>query len=183
MTNSVETQSFLEASDGLAELFGLFSSVVFGFIQLELRINIHGVRKRYEARKDKSGTLEALVASEFQEEGPPRRATRCLIRLTRGLSLTCKALQDMRSDSSAQPRVCFKRSYDEVLRPHHSFFIRSIVSVAIRAAPHRRDFFERLAEGASTEKLDKELAKWLAGLDVIVRQITEFLEKGGYGRV
>ncbi|KAF5341053.1 hypothetical protein D9611_006150 [Ephemerocybe angulata] len=121
--------------------------------------NCSGVRKRYEARKDKSGTLEALVASEFQEEGPPRRATRCLIRLTRGLSLTCKALQDMRSDSSAQPRV------------------------AIRAAPHRRDFFERLAEGASTEKLDKELAKWLAGLDVIVRQITEFLEKGGYGRV
>ncbi|KAF6750656.1 glycolipid transfer protein domain-containing protein [Ephemerocybe angulata] len=182
MTNSIETHSFLEASDGLAELFGLFSSVIFGFIQLELRININGVRKRYEARKDKSGTLEALVASEFQE-GSSRHATTCLVRLTRGLSLTCKALQQMRSDRSSQPRVCFRRSYDEVLRPHHSFFIRSIVSVAIRAAPYRRDFFERLAEGASMEKLDKELAKWLAGLDVIVRRITEFLEKGGYGRV
>ncbi|KAF6760932.1 glycolipid transfer protein domain-containing protein [Ephemerocybe angulata] len=183
MTNSVETQSFLEASDGLVEMFDLFGSGVFGFVQSDLRSNINGVRKRYEAWKDKSGTLEVLVASEFQEEGSSRYATACLVRLTRGLSLTCKALQHMQSDRSLSLHVCFKRSYDEVLRHHHSFVIRSVVSVAIRAVPYRRDFYERLAQGASPEKLDEDLAKWLAGLDVIVRRISEFLEKGGYGRV
>ncbi|KAF6745076.1 hypothetical protein DFP72DRAFT_856783 [Ephemerocybe angulata] len=53
------------------------------------------------------------------------------------------------------------------------------LEVSIRAAPYRRDYYERLAQGASTEKLDKGLEKWLAGLDVIVRRITEFVEKGG----
>ncbi|KAF5341245.1 hypothetical protein D9611_006148 [Ephemerocybe angulata] len=157
--NSIETYSFLEASDGLVEMFDLFGSGVFGFVQSDLRSNINGVRGRYEARKDSSGTLEALVSSEFQEEGSSRYATACLVRLTRGLALTYKALQHMQSDRSLS------------------------LHVAIRAVPYRRDFYERLGQGASAEKLDEDLAKWLAGLDIIVRRITEFLEQGGYGRV
>ena len=48
----------------------------------------------------------------------------------RGLALTCKALQSMQSDTTSELHVCFKRSYDEVLRHHHSFIIRSVVSVS-----------------------------------------------------
>ena len=33
------------------------------------------------------------------------------------------------------------------------------------------------------EKLDEELAKWLVGLDGIVKRISTFLENGGYGKV
>jgi len=48
----------------------------------------------------------------------------------RGLAFTCKALQNMQSDPNSELHVCFKRSYDEVLRHHHSFIIRSVVSVS-----------------------------------------------------
>lgn len=41
----------------------------------------------------------------------------------------------------------------------------------------------RIAQGASVEKLDVELAKWLAGLDVIVKHMRAFLEQGGFGKV
>ncbi|KAJ3518874.1 hypothetical protein NMY22_g13461 [Coprinellus aureogranulatus] len=89
----------------------------------------------------------------------------------------------MQSDTSSELYVCFKRSYDEVLSHHHSFVIRSVVSVAIRAVPRRTDFYSRLSQGAPSDKFDQELAKWLDGLDVIVKRISEFLANGGYGRV
>lgn len=107
----------------------------------------------------------------------------------------------MQSDPSSELHVCFKRSYDSVLRHHHTFLIRSVVSasstylleqngriqlplqVAIRAVPRRDDFYMRIAQGGSTEKLDIELAKWLIGLATLVSQISAFLEQGGYGKV
>lgn len=55
--------------------------------------------------------------------------------------------------------------------------------MAIRAVPRRADFYTRIAQGGSVEKLEVELAKWLLGLDVIVKHMRGFLEQGGYGRV
>lgn len=48
----------------------------------------------------------------------------------RGLAFTCQALQNMQSDPSCELHVCFKRSYDTVLRHHHTFLIRSVVSAS-----------------------------------------------------
>lgn len=41
----------------------------------------------------------------------------------------CKALQHMQKDPSVELHVCFKRSYDEVLRHHHTFIVRSLAIV------------------------------------------------------
>lgn len=102
--------------------------------------------------------------------------------------------------------MCFKRAYDIVLRHHHSFVIRSVVSVswtwlprasslpcvlnstpipqiAIHAVPRRDDFFTRIAQGGSLEKLDIELAKWLAAIDALVIGLSAFLRDGNYGQV
>lgn len=55
--------------------------------------------------------------------------------------------------------------------------------MAIRAVPRRQDFYQRIAQGGSIEKLDTELAKWLAGLDVIVKRISAFVDENRYGKV
>ncbi|KAL0568005.1 hypothetical protein V5O48_013989 [Marasmius crinis-equi] len=162
-------------------MFDLFGSGVFGFVQSDIRGNIQGVRSRYESSKDHSDTLERLVEHESKES--QRVATACLVRLIRGLSFLSKALLNAQSDTSSELHVCFKQAYDVVLRHHHGFVVRNVVSVAIRAVPRRSDFFNRLAQGGSKEKLDGEMAKWLAGLDVIVKRTKAFLEGGGYGRV
>ncbi|KAG2346012.1 glycolipid transfer protein [Suillus weaverae] len=169
--NGVETLVFLEASEGLVQLFDLLGSGVFGF----------GVRTRYQADSSRCSTLENLVRSEVSLED--RHGTGCLIRLTRGLTFLCRALQHMQNDPSMELHVCFKRSYDEVLRHHHTFFVRSLAAVAVRAAPYRRDFYTRISQGAPREKLDAELAKWLSGLDVIVKRLKGFIEGEGYGRI
>ncbi|KAF9474116.1 glycolipid transfer protein [Pholiota conissans] len=183
LTNEgIETESFLEASDGLLQLFDLLGNgAVFGFVQSDIKGNIAGVRHRYESTREKSGTLEELVRSESGE--PTKHATPSLTRLIRGLMFTCRALQNMQRDTSSELHACFKRSYDEVLRHHHTFIIRSVVYVAIRAVPRRSDFYERISQGGSHEKLNAELARWLEGLDKIVERMRHFLADGGYGRV
>ncbi|TRM67446.1 glycolipid transfer protein domain-containing protein [Schizophyllum amplum] len=179
--NGVETTTFLEASDGLVNMFDLLGSGVFGFVQNDIRSNISGVRGRYQDAVDASATLEALVICEAQGHG--RYGTQCLVRLIRGLAFTCRALQNMQNDRSSELHVCFKRSYDVVLRKHHNVIIRSAVAVAIRAVPYRHDFYQRISQGGDIAKLDVELEKWLRGLDAIVSRMTTFLEQGGHGRV
>ncbi|KAF5312940.1 hypothetical protein D9619_003834 [Psilocybe cf. subviscida] len=175
----VETAPFIEAADGLVLMFDLLGSGIFGFVQNDIRNNINGVRSRFQALPDQTHSLEQLVRTDNE----PKHATPCLVRLIRGLLFTCRALQHMQRDRNAALHVCFKRSYDEVLKHHHNFVIRSTVSVAIRAVPYRNDFYNRIAQGGSHERLDEELAKWLDGLDKVVSHVERFLREGGYGRV
>ncbi|EIM79286.1 glycolipid transfer protein [Stereum hirsutum FP-91666 SS1] len=181
VADGVDSASFLEASDGLVNMFDLLGSGVFSFVQTDLRNNIAGVRMRYDSHQHLSPTLEKLVEVEVQDGH--RNSTGCLVRLVRGLAFTCQALQNVQSDRSAELHVCFKRAYDTVLRHHHTFVIRSVVSVAIRAVPRRNDFYSRIAQGGSVDKLDEEMAKWLTALEAIVIRMSSFLKGGGYGNV
>jgi len=179
--DGVDTVAFLAAADGLMDLFDLFGSIVFGFVQSDLRSNITGVRSRYTAHETNSSTLEKLVAAERADQ--QNHGTACLVRLVRGLAFTCIALQETQRDERAELYTCFRRAYDKVLKHHHSLVIRSVVTLAIRAVPHRSDFFTRLAEGADQAKLSAELEKWLTALEAIVERMSAFLADGGYGRV
>ena len=55
--------------------------------------------------------------------------------------------------------------------------------VALHAVPRRTDFYARISQGGPRDKLDAELARWLAGLDLIVERLKDFLAEGGYGKV
>ncbi|KAJ3717701.1 glycolipid transfer protein [Lentinula raphanica] len=181
-SEGIDTAGFLDATDGVVAMFDLFGSKIFGFIQTDLRNNIGGVRTRYQSNQDASKTLEELVKSEGTQ-GDQRHATACMVRLVRGLALIEHALKRMQDHPSDELHVCFKSAYDVVLRHHHAWVIRSVVTVAIRAVPHRRDFYHVISCGEPSDKFDPELKKWLQGLEVIVRRLKDFLEGGGYGRI
>ncbi|KAI8996458.1 glycolipid transfer protein [Trametes punicea] len=180
--DGVDTAAFLLASTDFVNMFDLLGGGVFAFVQSDLRTNIAGVRHRYDIAPAESPTLEKLVTNECSSGGE-HHGTACLVRLLRGLWFTCEALRNMQQDRNAELHTCFKRSYDANLKPYHSFVIRSVVAVAIRAVPHRRDFYARITQGGSHEKFDNELTKWLAGLEGIVHRLKTFLVEGGYGRV
>jgi len=179
--DGIDTLAFLDASADFIHMFDLVGNGVFIFVQHDLRTNLGGVRNQYEAASADSSTLEKLVVHEAKTDH--RHGTACLTRLIRGLLFTCEALQNLQSDHSAELHVCLKRSYDTNLKHHHTFIIRSAVSVAIRAVPHRRDFYKRLTQDGSPEQLDIALTKWLDGLHTIVMRMKAFLAEGGYGKV
>ncbi|KAJ7736470.1 glycolipid transfer protein domain-containing protein [Mycena metata] len=177
----VATDEFLQASDGLVAMFDLLGAGVFGFVQADIKSNIAGVRERYVATREESTTLEDLVRHEKAQGA--KHGTQCLVRLIRGLAFTCLALQTTQSEPGCALHVCFRRAYDVVLRHHHTFVVRSVVTLAIRAVPRRDHFYAQISQGGDTEKFEQELKRWLAGLDAIVQRMKPFLADGGYGRV
>jgi hypothetical protein len=85
--------------------------------------------------------------------------------------------------SPDEPILSFSSAY--LPRPTQSYVLTNpfMLKVAIHAAPRRSDFYHRLSEGSSVEELDGELAKWLSGLDAVIRHGRAFLSQGGYGTV
>ncbi|KAJ7662658.1 glycolipid transfer protein domain-containing protein [Mycena polygramma] len=177
----VTTDDFLLASDGLVALFDLLGSQVFGFVQADIKSNLAGVRQRYDATSAESATLEDLV--RYEKAQGEKYGTQCLVRLIRGLAFTCVALQTTQSEPGCALHVCFRRAYDVVLRHHHNFVVRSVVTLAIRSVPHRHQFYAQISQGGDADKFEVELARWLVGLDAIVARMKAFLADGGYGRV
>ncbi|KAJ7078332.1 glycolipid transfer protein domain-containing protein [Mycena belliarum] len=179
----VATAAFLLASDGLVAMFDLLGAGVFGFVQADIRSNIAGVRERFDAAPGDSGTREDLVRHEHEQTQGAKHGTQCLVRLVRGLAFTCLALQTTQAEPRCALHVCFRRAYDAVLRPHHTFVVRSVVTLAIRAVPRRDHFFAQISQGGEAGKFEAELGRWLVGLEAIVRHMKGFLAEGGYGRV
>ncbi|KAF7326604.1 Glycolipid transfer protein [Mycena sanguinolenta] len=178
----VNTEEFLLASDGLVALFGEFLRVrADAKLKADIKSNISGLRERYNAARAVSVTLEDLVRQEHTQGS--LEGTKCLIRLVRGLAFTCLALQTTQDEPTLALHVCFRRAYDVVLRHHHTFVVRSVVTLAIRAVPRRDQFYTQISQGGDRDKFAAELRRWLVGLDVIVQRMKAFLAEGGYGRV
>ncbi|KAF5321621.1 hypothetical protein D9619_001486 [Psilocybe cf. subviscida] len=182
----VDTVTFLEAADGLVGLFDLLGSAAFSVVQSDIRGNVAKVRARYEAHSASSATLEALVENEKTEK--KRTATEGLMWLLRGLSFTCKALQNTQANPKEELSPAFTKSYDETLKKFHNFVVKGIFAVAMKACPYRADFYAKLAAdpdggaAATQDKLNEELDKWLAALSTIVTRMEAFYDKGNYGK-
>ncbi|KAI0049965.1 glycolipid transfer protein [Auriscalpium vulgare] len=182
----VDTLAFLKAADGLVGLFDLLGSAAFSVVQSDLRGNITKVRARYDAAPKLSDTLEKLVVNEKGEK--KRTATEGLLWLLRGLSFTCKALQNAQANASEELAAAFAKSYEVTLKKFHNFVVKGVFAVALKACPYRAVLFDKLKADpsggppATQEKVDEELSRWLGALASIVARIEEFYEKGGYGK-
>lgn len=72
------------------------------------------------------------------------------------------------------------------VRFHYTILVLRRLSrpqVVLRAVPYRKDFYARIAQGGSIENLNAELAKWLVGLDIIVKRMCRFVDEGNFGKV
>ncbi|PWN48438.1 putative het-c2 protein [Violaceomyces palustris] len=169
----VDTSAFLEATEGLVKLFDLLGSSAFSVVQNDMNGNIKKIRERLlSTGPDLSGTLEKLVANEGKPGDKKRTATEGLMWLLRGLDFTAQALRRSRNDKSEELAASFTKAYETSLRPHHSFVVRPIFSLAMKACPFRKDFYAKL--GSPPEKVDEELERWLSALEKIVKQLQDF---------
>lgn len=185
--SGVDTLTFLKASEGLCGIFDLLGSGAFSVVQNDLKGNINKIRARYDAQPSKSTTLEQLVEHEKDEK--KRTATEGMLWLLRGMSFTCKGLQNSQSDKTQELSQSFSKAYEGTLKPHHNFVVKGLFSVAMKACPYRSDFYKKLAGDAadgpsitSTEKVSEDLDKWLHSLDTIVKHMDDFYTKGGHSK-
>ncbi|CAE6430307.1 Glycolipid transfer protein OS=Xenopus tropicalis GN=gltp PE=2 SV=1 [Rhizoctonia solani AG-1 IB] len=174
--DGVDTASFLDASDGVAELFTHFNSAAFTPVQTDISSNIAKVRTRLNSHPAESVTLEKLIVNEKKESKQP--ATEGLMWLLRGLAFTCKALQHCQANETAELSVGFDKSYPQTLKPYHNFVVKGIFTVALKACPYRKDFYEKIGSPP-----DDQLNSWLGSLDSIVTRMDAFYKAGKHGEV
>lgn len=113
-----------------------------------------------------SGTLEHLVKNEGSPGEKKRTATEGLMWLLRGLQFTLAALRRSLDNPDEELSVSFTKAYEATLSKHHSFVVRPVFSVAMKACPYRKDFYAKLGEPA--DKVVVQLKAWLDALEKIL---------------
>ena len=64
-----------------------------------------------------------------------------------------------------------------MLRHHHNFAIRTVVTVALASTPTREVFYTKLIQGGDRALFEEEMKKWLDGLGGIVDNMRAYFEE------
>jgi len=181
----VNTLDFLEASEGIAKILGLLNAGIFSYMQSDIQGNMKGVRSMHDSNPDQCRTIEGLIRwqNESKHSKHQHDGIGSLRGLSRGLLVMCRAMQSSRANTSEEPRASFQYAYEQVLRPHLGFAARIVVNIALTTAPNRSDFYTRLAQGGSQEKLNAKLGDWINGLDSNLEYVGKLYEDRGYGKI
>ncbi|KAF3082135.1 hypothetical protein TWF225_007631 [Orbilia oligospora] len=166
-TPGVDTVSFLGASESLVGLFDILGSTSFGPVKSDLNGNIAKLQKRYDAAKEKSGTLQELVLAERAEK--KKDATEGLVWLLRGLDFTAKGIRHNLDNPTEELATSFQHAYDGTLKQYHNFVVKGIFSVAMKATPYRKDFYPKVGDEAS-------IKEWLEALEKNVSILQNFYD-------
>ncbi|GAA5979153.1 hypothetical protein JCM11641_008443 [Rhodosporidiobolus odoratus] len=174
----VDTLQFLEATEGLIKMFDLLGNPSFAIVQNDMNGNVTKIRTRYLATPAQSATLEQLVESEKGEK--KRTATEGLLWLLRGLKFTQVALTRSQADKTEELSTSFSEAYSVTLKKYHSFVVKPVFALAMKACPYRKDFYAKL--GPPTAPVDEELSKWIAALGQIITRLEAFYEAGNHAK-
>ncbi|CCH45790.1 translation initiation factor eIF-3 subunit [Wickerhamomyces ciferrii] len=162
-----------------AEKMRLKRSSAFTVVQNDLSGNVTKIRTRLLATPDKSATLQDLVLNELADK-KSKTATQGLLWLSRGLQFTAQALRETIDNPGSELSKTFTDAYNKTLVKYHSFVVKPVFKLAMKACPYRKDFFEKL--GADQTKVLEQLTAWLEALENIVKIIFAFYESGNYGK-
>ncbi|KAF8985870.1 hypothetical protein BGZ46_000973 [Entomortierella lignicola] len=165
----IDTEQFLQATEGLVKIFDLFGTV-FSVVQNDMNGNIKKIRERYLQNPASNSTLQKLVKGEIAEK--KKTATEGLLWLNRGLDFTLQSLERSEANPNEELSVSFNKGYENTLRQYHSFVVRPVFSVAMKACPYRSDFYAKL--GSDQSLVQQDLSAYLGGLRTIVVDIQAF---------
>ncbi|BGP37795.1 hypothetical protein JCM10450v2_001727 [Rhodotorula kratochvilovae] len=174
----VDTLQFLEATEGLIKMFDLLGNPSFTIVQNDMNGNVAKIRTRYNAAPAQSATLEQLVENEKGEK--KRTATEGLLWLLRGLRFTQIALARSHADKTEELADSFSKAYEQTLKKHHSFVVKPIFALAMKACPYRKDFYAKL--GPPSAPVDSELGKWNSALGSILDRLEGFYTTGNHAK-
>ncbi|CCG82806.1 putative Glycolipid transfer protein HET-C2 [Taphrina deformans PYCC 5710] len=178
--SGINTTDFIQASESLVKLFDLLGSSAFAIVQKDMTGNIEKIRTRQAAYPAQSETLENLVKSEATEK--KRTATEGLLWLLR-YCLTPNAVAALRrslNNPIEELADSFTKAYNDTLKKFHSFVVRPLFALAMKACPYRKDFYAKL--GADQVKVKEQLESYTSALERIVKQMEDYYVAGNYSK-
>ncbi|KAG0736656.1 hypothetical protein G6F57_005228 [Rhizopus arrhizus] len=171
--DGINTEQFLEATEGLINMFDMFNSSAFLVVQNDMKNNAQKINKRYIKSPTENKSLESLMKNEASLKTRP--ATEAILWLKRGLEFTGQSLMHSLTHPNEELTVSFMQAYDKTLRPYHSFIIRPLFNLAMNACPWRKDFYKSI--DVTDEESVEKMKEWLNGLSGIIDQLNRVFDE------
>ncbi|CDS08085.1 hypothetical protein LRAMOSA02034 [Lichtheimia ramosa] len=166
-SSGINTEQFLEATEGVVNLFDLLGSSAFSVVQNDMNGNIKKIRDKLQSDAATNNTLQNLMAAEAPQK--KRVATEGLLWLSRGLDFTAQALRRSIENPEEELNVSFTKAYEATLRKHHNMMVRPVFALAMKACPYRKDFYQKI--GVLTDAALEVMKTWLQALETILATI------------
>ncbi|KAJ3196111.1 hypothetical protein HK101_010042 [Irineochytrium annulatum] len=176
-TQGIDLVSFCNACDGVAGIFDKLGSGL-GMIKSDIVGNVTKIRTKHAEDPAKYTTLQSIVEGEKGDK--KRVATEGMLWLKRTLEFTAIGLRRSVENPAEELSVSFNAAYSATLAPFHSFVVRPVFSMAMRACPTRKDFYEKL--GNSAPGFDDEFKNWLSGLEKVMGILSPYYEAQGLAK-
>jgi len=119
------------------------------------------------------GDTKALVADK-------RSSTCALLWLSRALRFVQGFLQALLKNPNKPLKDCVMEGYEQTLRSHHNFAVRTTFGVAVNAAPERADFMARL--GPDGQLVTRQLGDVLPVFGAVMNMLLAYLKDKGVER-
>ncbi|KAL7752730.1 hypothetical protein RI367_001732 [Sorochytrium milnesiophthora] len=175
-TQYIETASFLEATEGLINMFDLLQSAAFKPVVADMTGNVKKIREKFLVNPAKYASLQEIMIDEKNDK--KKTATEGTLWLKRGLEFTARAMRLNVSESTQELSESFTKSYEETLKQYHNMLVRPVFTLAMKACPYRKDFYEKL--GKDQAKVSTQMNEWLGALENILNVLNKFWAEGGY---
>ncbi|KAJ3332615.1 hypothetical protein HDU76_013657 [Blyttiomyces sp. JEL0837] len=152
-----------------------FLGSALGVVKADIAGNVAKIRTKHLENPTKFNTLQSIITGEASEK--KRTATEGLLWLKRALEFTSLGLRKSKDNSTEELNVSFNAAYGVTLSQFHSFLIRPVFSVAMKACPYRKEFYTKL--GDTDPEFERLFEEWLKALERIVAILVALYIKHG----
>ncbi|RUS72417.1 hypothetical protein EGW08_019822, partial [Elysia chlorotica] len=144
----LKLDSYIEAYTELSRVFDFFG-VVFSFAREDIMSKLSTLttlRTVDRRRRHHYDTFESMFAYEYShaallQEQPGVSCNRWIHRALRFIS---RVVEEVKQESSADLQSRVRVHYDNILAPHHSWFVRSAARLALNSFPSRDQFLSAI---------------------------------------
>ncbi|KAJ3103049.1 hypothetical protein HDU97_010405 [Phlyctochytrium planicorne] len=173
--NKIDTATFLEACEGITGIFDKLGSAL-GVIKSDIAGNVTKIRTKFLTNPVAFETLQGIVLAERADK--KWVVTEPMLWLKRALEFVAIGLRQNIENPTEELSVSFNAAYGKTLSPFHSFVIRPVFSMAMRACPTRLDFYSKLGSTGPEDAVFIENFKaWLSGLENVLGILVPFFEQ------
>ncbi|KAJ3090215.1 hypothetical protein HDU96_003505 [Phlyctochytrium bullatum] len=176
-TKGIDTATFLDACEGIVGIFDKLGTAL-GVIKSDVSGNVTKIRNKFLTNPVAFDTLQKIVLAERADK--KWVVTEPMLWLKRALEFTAIGLRQNIENPAEELSVSFTAAYGKTLSPFHSFVVRPVFSLAMKACPTRKDFYAKL--GASDADFEAGFREWLGGLEQLLTVLVPFFEEQGLAK-
>lgn len=176
----VPARAFCNASTELIAIFDAFGKA-FGIVKGDMTGNVEKLKKNIEAFSGSNVSLQELVQSDIDKDILKKDDSSyvALLWLKRALQFIQQFLISLAVPNTESSDAA-STAYELTLKKYHGFVAKTAFSVAVKAAPYRKDLMKTIAPNAADPEkfITENLVTFNPKLEKVLSTIQKYYDDG-----